>query len=66
MIQNISSHAQKNLNKIRICREWNKEQLSLLELFKIWDRIWIKKQESSRVWIINEIWWNSIETFKNW
>jgi hypothetical protein len=49
-------------NKICIWREWNKEQLFLLELFKIWDRIWIKKQGCSRVWNSIEFDWN----FQNW
>jgi hypothetical protein len=35
MIQKMLSHALKIPNKILICRELNKEQLSLLELFKI-------------------------------
>jgi hypothetical protein len=33
----------RNFKKIWICRELNKEQLYLLELFKIRDRILIKK-----------------------
>jgi hypothetical protein len=53
---------QKNLNKILICRKLNKEQHSLLELFKIWNRIWIKIQEASRVWI----WWTFDWNLKNW
>jgi hypothetical protein len=31
-------------NKIWICRELNKEQCSLLEIFKIRDKSWIKNQ----------------------
>jgi hypothetical protein len=34
-----------------ICKKLNKEQVSLLELFKNRNRIWIKIQEASRVWI---------------
>jgi hypothetical protein len=53
-------------NKIWIYRELNKEQLSLLELFKIRDRIWIKKWGSSRVW--NSIEFDGIwmKFFLNW
>jgi hypothetical protein len=35
-------HCSKNRNKIYICRELNKEQLFILELFQIQNRIWIK------------------------
>jgi hypothetical protein len=49
MVQNISSGAQKNPTKIWIYRELNNEQLSLLELFKIWDRFKLKNHGSSRV-----------------
>jgi hypothetical protein len=38
MIQNISSLAQKIKNKIWIYRDLNKEELSLMELFKIRDK----------------------------
>jgi hypothetical protein len=34
--------------------ELNKEQFFLLELFKIYDIIWIKNQESYRVWNLIE------------
>jgi hypothetical protein len=43
LIQRLTSWAPKISNKILACRELNKEQLSILELFKIQDRIWIKK-----------------------
>jgi hypothetical protein len=50
MVQRKLSRAQKFSNKIWIYRELNKEQLNLLEPFKISNRIWIKNQWSSRVW----------------
>jgi hypothetical protein len=56
-------------NKIWICRELNKEQISLLVLFKIRDRIWIKTRKGSRCWIWTKFdWvdWNFQELVKIW
>jgi hypothetical protein len=61
MVQRISSLGRKFSNKICICIELNKEQLFLLELSKIWARIWIKIQGSSRVWNSIEFGWICIE-----
>jgi hypothetical protein len=53
MVQNISSRIQKKSNKIFIFRELNNEELFLLEVFKIRNRIWIKIQRSylSQIWL---------------
>jgi hypothetical protein len=39
MVQNLPFFARKIPNKIEICGELNKEELSLMKLFKIQDRI---------------------------
>jgi hypothetical protein len=50
-IHKMPSFAPTILNKIWICRELNKEQLSLFKLFKIQNGIWIRNLVSSRTWI---------------
>jgi hypothetical protein len=58
LIRKGPSRALKISNKIYIWSFWNKEQLSLLEVFKIMDIIWIKNWGSSRVWNSIEFEWN--------
>jgi hypothetical protein len=48
MVQNILYLTQKNSNKIWVYRELNKEQLSLLQLLQIHNRIGIKIRDGSR------------------
>jgi hypothetical protein len=45
-VQNVSSRIRNILNKMYICMELNKEQLSLFEFFKIQNWIWIKIQRT--------------------
>jgi hypothetical protein len=59
-----TSRAWQISNKIWNCREWNKEQLSLLELLKIQYWIWIKNQGSSTVWNSIEFDWHFQELMK--
>jgi hypothetical protein len=68
LIKRWPSRTWKFLNKIWFWSFWNKEQLPLLKLFKIRDRIWIKIQglqglKFNKIWLgflrIDEIWTRS-------